>query len=234
MASRNSLFFKLSLPVGLCDVALVAFFYILLPTPHPHPQHFLAWQLPNGNFLFLEVPGWVRKFSADTEVFVCLGPRAQPCPQLPCPQPLLSTGFVPMFGLRWSWPGSKKELFLSPCIVLSPIPKMGSGLGGPPNPQLQGRREVGRTWQSLEKGGGQHKTPHTTPPNTHTLAPSLALWPIKTISFWGVLRLFHLLQRKGGGSWDGAGHGEELGGGGTCVDPNLISKRGPGLGKGET
>lgn len=161
LASRKGLFSKLWLPAGLCDVSLVLSFCILLPTPHPHPHppHFLAWQLPSGNFSFLEVPGvgpcgWVRKVSADTQVFVCLGPRAQPCPQLPRPRPLLSTGLVPMFGLRWSWPGSKKELFLSPCIVLSPIPKMGSGLRGPPNPQLQGRREVGRTWQSLEKGGG--------------------------------------------------------------------------------
>lgn len=174
LASRNGLFFKLPLPVGLCDVSLVLSFCILLPVlhPHPHPHRFLAWQLSNGNFSVLEVPGvqpwgWVRKFSADTQVFVCLGLRAQPCPQLPRPRPLLSTGFVPMFGLRWSWPGSKKELFLSPCIVLSPIPKMGSGLGGPPNPPAPGE-EGGR--ENLAEPGerrGPNLRLHTPHPQTH-------------------------------------------------------------------
>lgn len=174
LASRNGLFFKLPLPVGLCDVSLVLSFCILLPVlhPHPHPHRFLGWQLSNGNFSVLEVPGvqpwgWVRKFSADTQVFVCLGPRAQPCPQLPRPRPLLSTGFVPMFGLRWSWPGSKKELFLSPCIVLSPIPKMGSGLGGPPNPPAPGE-EGGR--ENLAEPGerrGPNLRLHTPHPQTH-------------------------------------------------------------------
>lgn len=42
------------------------------------------------------------------------------------------------------------------------------------------------------------------------------------------------IPRAAEGEGVAPGMGQGTGGGGTCVDPNLISKRGLGLGKGET
>lgn len=203
LASRNGLFFKLSLPYG----ALVMSFFLFLSSscsPCHMPRTFSGLAGPQWKLLRLTCSRYPAHPVPRVSKFLCRhpglclpGPQGSALPPATPPPPLPSTGSVPVFGLRWSWLGSKKELFLSPCIVLSPIPKMGSGLGGPPNPQLQARREGGRTWQSLEKGGGPNIT--LPPP-----APGLAPWSIKIGSLWDVLRLLHVLR----GPWGGAGLSE--------------------------
>ena len=130
---------------------MTSFFLFLYPAPHTPPPTFSGLAAPRWELLCLPSSwdlalGLSEDDFLDTQASVSLGPRAQPRPQLPPPGPLPSTGFGPMFGLLWPRPGSKKELFLSPCIVLSPIPKMGSGLGGgrsspPPAPGEEGGRE---------------------------------------------------------------------------------------------
>ena len=130
---------------------MTSFFLFLYPAPHSILPAFSGLAAPCWEFLSRPgsrdlALGLVEEVFLDTQGFVSLGPRAQPRPQRPPPGPLPSTGLGPMFGLLWPWPGSKKELFLSPCIVLSPIPKMGSGLGGgraspPPAPVEEGGRE---------------------------------------------------------------------------------------------
>lgn len=163
--------------VGRASVTSFLLFLSVACSPPPSPQHFLAWEL-------LSLPSsWYSALGQGEQVFLQtprpLSPWAPGLSLLPLPppRPLPSPGFVPMFGLQWPWPGSKKELFLSPCIVLSPIPKMGSDLGGPPSPQLQERREEGRTWQSWEKGGvPSSDSTYCAPKHTHTRTRTT--WPL--------------------------------------------------------
>lgn len=94
---------------------------------------------------------------------------------------------------------------------------MGSGLGGPPNPQLQGRREEGRTWQSCKKGRGPTNDSTHHPQHTHTYthihtyrhthnSPFSSPAAYKNSELLGVPRMFYVLQREKGVAqkWDRA------------------------------
>lgn len=86
---------------------------------------------------------------------------------------------------------------------------MGSGLGGPPNPQLQGRREEGRTWQSWEKGGGPSNDSTHHPPKhtrTHTTVPFSSPTVYKNSKPSGCFQaVLCASEEEGGGSKVGRG-----------------------------